>query len=161
MKLAHDIYSETNPAFGAYGAVAFTAAYLTVNGDGPETPIAYLALPIALSGDLGRSFERTNKNTGLLEWVERNPQVQVGLAERVNASMTIVTDAIRFACFARLLKIGVTARIVLGDQKIRRTAVSALSDQPAHVLKRAQRLGYWFATAGSTRTVFDVMGLTV
>ena len=161
MKLAHDIYSETNPAFCAYALAGFTTAYTVIKGDGPELPAAYLALPVALSGDLSGTFDSTNKNTGLLEWLERSPQVQLGLAERVNASMEIVTNAIRFGCFARILKIAEGARLGLGNQKIKRKAVTALSEQPAQVLKRCERLGYWFATAGSTRVVFDMMGLTL
>jgi hypothetical protein len=67
MIMAHDIYSETNPAFCAHALLAFTAAFSSSNKDGPEVPLAYLALPIALAGDLGNTFDGTNKNTGLLE----------------------------------------------------------------------------------------------
>lgn len=161
MIVAHDIYSETNPAFCAYALVAFTTAYLSVNAEGPEVPITYLALPVALSDDLAGSFDRTNKNTGLLEWLERSPQIQIGFAERVNASMDIVSDAIRFGCFTRVLALHEDARLKLGDKKLRKSAVEALSEEPAQAIKRAERLGYWFATAGSTRIVFDTMGLTV
>ncbi len=80
MNLAHDIYSETNPAFCAHALVAFTTAFLSVNDKGPEIPAVYLALPVAMAGDLSRTFYGTNKNTGLLEWLERHPQVQIGIA---------------------------------------------------------------------------------
>jgi hypothetical protein len=161
MTIAHDIYSETNPAFCAYALVAFTKTYLSVNAIGPEAPIAYLSLPVALSGDLGSAFLGTNKNTGLREWLERSPQVQIGLAERVNGSIDIVTEAIRFGCFTRVLNFDKDAHLGLGDKKIKTIAAKGLGEEPAQVLKRAERLGYWFATAGSTRTVFDIMGLTV
>src|SRR4051812_18468369 len=52
MRVAHDVYTETNPAFCAFALVEFTKAYSSVRPDGPETPTAYLALPIALSGEL-------------------------------------------------------------------------------------------------------------
>jgi hypothetical protein len=161
MTIAHDIFSETNPAFCAYALVAFTKAYLSTNASGPEVPIVYLSLPVALSGDLGTAFLGTNKNTGLLEWMERSPQVQIGLAERVNGTIDIVTEAIRFGCFTRVLKFDEAARLGLGDKKIKASAAKGLGEEPAQVLKRAERLGYWFAAAGSTRTVFDIMGLTV
>jgi ABC-three component (ABC-3C) system Middle Component 3 len=161
MSVAHDVYSETNPAFCTYALVAFTTAYLSVNDHGPEVPMAYIALPIALSGDLGDAFDGTNKNTGLLEWLRRCPQVQVGLAERVNASMNMVTEAIRFGCFTRVLVLDERARLQLGGQKLKKSAVNALSDASGRAIKRAERLGYWFAMAGSTRTTFDIMGLTV
>ncbi len=161
MSVAHDVYSETNPAFCALVLVSFTRAYLSVNADGPEIPTAYLALPVALSGDLGDCFEGTNKNTGLLEWLGRRPQVQIGLGNLVNTSMEIVTEALRFGCFSRLLVVNSTARLELGTQNAKKSAFTALSEGPAQSIKRAERLGFWFASAGSTRTVFDMMGLTV
>lgn len=161
MKLSHDIFSETNPAFGAYAIVHFTSAYLSVTTSGPEVPKVYLALPIALSGDLSHTFEGTNRNTGLFEWLERNTQVGVGLSGRVNASMDIVTEAIRFGCFTRILSFREDARINLGDQKLKKRAVASLSKESSQVLKRAERLGYWFASAGSTQAIFNMMELTV
>jgi hypothetical protein len=161
MSVAHDIYSETNPAFCAHALVAFTIAFRSVNDNGPEVPAAYLALPVALAGDLGRAFDGTNKSTGLLEWLNRQPQVQIGLADLVNTSMDMVTEAIRFGCFSRLLVVNPGARLGLGAQKVKKSAVAGLSEAPAQSIKRAARLGFWFASAGSTRTVFDIMGLTV
>jgi hypothetical protein len=161
MTAAHDVFSETNPAFCTYALVAFTAAYLSVNEGGPELPLVYLALPLALSGDLAFAFGGTNKNTGLLEWLERNPRVQVGLAARANATMDIVTEAIRFACFTRVVELDESARLRLGAAKLKKSATNALSEGPAQAIKHAGRLGYWFAMTGSMRAVFDMMGLTV
>lgn len=161
MTTAHDIYSETNPAFCACALAAFTKTYLSIRANGPEVPIAYLSLPIALSGDLASAFLGTNKNTGLLEWLERSPQVQIGLVERVNGSLAIVTEAIRFGCFSHVLKFDEGARLGMGDRNIKASAARALREEPGQVLKRAERLGYWFAKAGSTRAIFDMMGLTV
>ncbi len=161
MNVAHDIYSETNPAFCALVLASFTTAYLSINSEGPEVPAVYLALPIALAGDLGRCFDGTNKNTGLQEWLNRRPQVQIGLSNLVNSSMGIVTEAIRFGCFSRILVVSPAARLELGSQKVKKGAITALSEGPAQSIKLAERLGFWFASAGSTRTIFDMMGLTV
>jgi Family of unknown function (DUF6521) len=161
VSVAHDIYAETNPAFGAYALVAFTRAFSSINNEGPEVPTAYLSLPVALSADLGQAFKGTNKNTGLFEWLERSPEVQVKLAERIDGTMGIVTEAIRFGCFTRVLRLKEDARLALGDRKLKTSSVTRLSHEPSEVIKRAERLGYWFATTGSTRAVFDMMGLTV
>jgi len=161
MRLAHDVFAEANPAFCAYALINFTAAFITVKHQAPELLVAYLSLPIALSGDLADSFIGTNRNTGLLEWLERNPKVQIGLAERINRSMDIVTEAIRFGCFSRVLAVDDGARLSLGQRKVKKSAATALSEGPAQSIKRAERLGYWFAAAGSTKTVFDMVGLTV
>lgn len=161
MTAAHDTYSETNPAFCAYALIAFIKAYLSLNAQGPDLPAPYLSLPVALSGEFGSAFLGTNKNTGLLEWLGRSPQVQIGLAERVNGSIDIVSAAIRLGCFTRVVALEGGVRLRLGDRKIKASAVKAMSEEPTQVLKRAERLGYWFAMAGSTRAVFDMMGLTV
>ena len=161
MTVAHDVFAETNPAYCASVLGAFTAAYVSLNEAGPELPACYLALPVALSGDLAATFNGTNRNTGLLEWLTRSPQVQVGLAARVNASMSIVTDAIRFGCFTDLLVLEEDGRIHLGTQKVKKSALNKLHDEPAQAIKHAERLGYWFAMAGSMRTTFDMMGLAV
>ncbi len=161
MTLAHDVFSETNPAFCSCVLAAFTAGYLSQKEYGPEMVTAYLALPLALSGDRADTFVGTNKRTGLLEWLERNPQLQVGLAARINASMSIVTDAIRFGCFARVLIVDEDARLTLGAMKLKKRALKLLSDGPAHAIKHAERLGHWFAMAGSTRSIFDMMSLRV
>lgn len=161
MKVSHDVYAETNPAFCTYVLGAFVSAYLSVNKGGPEIPLAYLSLPLTLSGDLAATFNGTNKNTGLLEWVGRNPNIQVSLGSRTNASMSIVTEALRFACFTGVIAIGDDARILLGRNKLKKSAVDKLSHEPLKAIKHAERLGFWFAKAGSTRSVFDLVGLTL
>jgi len=161
MMFAHDVFSETNPAFCTFALAAFTTAFLKIKEEGPAVPTAYLALPVALSGELAGTFGGTNKNTGLLEWLERSPQVQLGLAARVNASMSMVTEAIRFGCFARVLLLDQSARLKLGTTKAKGKALNGLGTAPAQSIKHAERLGYWFAMSGSTRTVFDIMGLTL
>jgi hypothetical protein len=161
MTVAHDVFAETNPAFCAYVLTGFTAAYVSIKDVGPELPLGYVALPIALSGDLAGTFDGTNRKTGLLEWLSRSPQVQVGLAERVNASMPVVTEAVRFGCFARILTVEADGRIRVGPQKLKKSASDGLGERPASALKHAERLGYWFAMVGSTRTTFDIVGLTV
>lgn len=161
MTVAHDVFAETNPAFCAYALIGFAAAYASIKDAGPELPLGYVALPIALSGDLAGAFDGTNRKTGLLEWLNRSPQVQVGLAERINASMPMVTEAVRFGCFARVLAVETDGRITAGPQKLKKSARDGLGEGPSRALKHAERLGYWFAMAGSARTTFDMMGLTV
>lgn len=161
MILAHDVYSETNPAYGVFLLATFIDAYTVTKGHGPDLPAAYLVLPVALSGDLAASFEGTNKRTGLAMWLQRRPEVQVGLADRINRTLNMVTEAVRFGAFSGAITVGTDGRMVLGPNKPKGSATKGLGDELTQALKRAERLGYWFADAGSTRVVFDTMGLTV
>jgi Family of unknown function (DUF6521) len=161
MMLAHDLYAETNPAFCTYVLVEFLKAFAEVDENGADLPLAYLALSIALSEDLAGSFEGTNKKTGLLQWLERTPQMSVGLAERVNASLEIVTPAMRYGCFTDVLVLRSDGRLNLGGATLKATEINKLDEISARAIRRAGRLGTWFATAGSTRNIFGILGLTV
>lgn len=161
MTLAHDIYAETNPAFCTFAIAEFLKAYVEVDETGPELPLAYLALPIALSEDLAGSFDGTNKRTGLLEWLERTPQMSVGIGERLNASLFMVTSAVRYGCFAQIFELGVDGRLRPGAKTVKASAVGRLDASSAGAIRRAGRLGTWLAAAGSTRNIFGILGLTV
>ena len=157
--MTHDVYAEVNPAFGTYVLSAFVATYAQVVPEGPEIPTIYLTLPIAMSGDLKDTFGGTNKNTGLLEWLDRNPKIHVGLSDRVNASMNIVTETLSFACFSGAIHIAEN-RLSHDQKRLKKGAVNSLRNDSKQVIKRAERLGHWFSTAGSTQTIFDMMRLS-
>jgi len=161
MKQAHDVYAEHNPAYCAYVAGAFVTAHAEVHPAGADLAIVYLAVPIALSGDLAATFDGTNKNTGLLEWLERTPQMSVGLADRVNAALEIVGDAVRYGCFTDVLRLSMEGRLTPGSKKFKQSPLSDLDPLSIGAIRRAGRLGSWFATAGSTRNIFGILGLTV
>ncbi len=161
MSVTHDIYSETNPAFCAYVIAAFVTAFTSLRSEGPELVTTYASIPIALSGELETTFEGTNKNTGLVEWLGRAPVVQIGLTSRINESLNIVTEGLRFACFAGVISLDTSSRLRLGSNKLKEGPQKALSLQPRNAIKRATRLGYWFAAEGSSRSTFESLGLTV
>lgn len=161
MMFAHDLYAETNPAFGAYLLVSFIRGFIEINSDGPELPVAFLTLPLAISGDLHPSFDRTNRKTGLQEWLERSPQIQVNLAERLNSSMNFVAGAVQLGCFSHTVKLSEGARLIVGQRGLKRDLTSGLSKDLAQSVRYADRLGHWSAAAGSTKTIYDMMGLTL
>jgi len=161
MNLAPDLFAETNPAFCTTALTAFTRSYVHLQPDGPEMALTYLALPLALSGDLAGTFSGTNKNTGLIEWVNRSPEIQIALPDRINASMPFVTAAIRYACFFRLLLLDEDTRLQVGPNRIRPAAVQRLGPEASRSIRHASQLGFWFASAGTSRTVFATLDVTV
>lgn len=159
MSVAHDVFAETNPAFCAYVAYSFTKAYASVRQIGADLPLIYLALPLALSGDLAGSFQGTNRNTGLREWFERNPGLGVGLYERVNSCLQLVTEAVRFGCFLGILELDGEGHVRAVPAVVKKGAVTALDRSSSQGIKHIERLAYWFAGAGSTEVVFEILGL--
>jgi hypothetical protein len=158
--IAHDIFAETNPAFCTHVLVAFTTAFQETLPGGPEASLAYLVLPLVISNDLAQTFDGTNRNTGLSVWVERNPGILLELASRVDASLGIVTEGLRFGCFAQVLT-WQGARILAGPAPTKKVTSTRSGEAVAGAIKRAERMGYWLAAVGSQRAVFSMMGLTV
>ncbi|HBO3246791.1 TPA: three component ABC system middle component [Pseudomonas aeruginosa] len=159
MGIAHDIFAETNPAYCACLLAAFVRAYRTRSGSAPDITLCYAALPLALSGDLTSTFDHTNRKTGLLEWMRRSPVIQIRLADRVNGSLDIVTEAVRFACFSNLLVITTEGKVAPGASSLPKHLRVQLTQDTQKIFDNIDRIGHWFALAGSTRTVFNLMGL--
>jgi len=158
--IAHDIFAETNPAFCAHVLVAFTTAFQETWPGGPEAPLAYLALPLVISNELAQTFDGTNRNTSLPVWLDRNPGILVGLASRVDASLGIVTEGLRFGCFCQVLR-WQGAHILRGPAPMKKVTSAKSGEAVAGAMKHAERMGYWLAAVGSQRAVFSMMGLTV
>jgi hypothetical protein len=158
--IAHDIFAETNPAYCAHVLVAFTTAFQESWPAGPEAPLTYLAVPLVISNELAHTFDGTNRNTGLPVWLDRNPGVLVDLVSRVDASLGIVTEGLRFGCFSRVLR-WQGAHILRGPAPIKKVTSAGSGEAVAGAMKRAERMGYWLAAVGSQRAVFSMMGLTV
>lgn len=158
MTAAHDIHAETNPAFCAAVLAQFCEAHHQYQEREPALVTAYLVLPIALSEDLAATFEGCNKSTGLLVWLERSPSVLAGLSGRANATLPITTEAIRFGCIAKLLRLEESGEMASMNMKIPRAVVAGVA---GGAFKRARLLGGWFAGAGSARAVIEAMGVSV
>ena len=158
--IAHDIFAETNPAFCAHVLVAFTTTFQEIWPAGPEAPLAYLALPLVISNELAQTFDGTNRNTALPVWLDRNPRVLVDLASRVDASLDIVTEGLRFGCFSHVLS-WQGAHVLRGPAPIKKVTSAGSGEAVAGAMKRAERMGYWLAAVGSQLAVFSLMGLTV
>ncbi|MDQ1193803.1 hypothetical protein QE419_002569 [Brevundimonas vesicularis] len=159
--IAHDVYAETNPAWITWVLSSFARGFGEAGTQGVDLPLAYLALPICLSGDLLCTFDGTNKKTGLREWIERNPQIQLELGERLNGSLGLVSEAVRFGCFTKAVKLDTEGRLLPGSLPLKTDLAKGLSPELAGPVKRADRLGYWMGMAGSTKTVFDIVGISL
>jgi hypothetical protein len=156
---AHDTYAETNPAFCAFALIYFCKSYEEIKGTPPDLPLIYLILPIVLSMDASAAFENTKITTLLSDWIQRNPLLTLMFDERVNRTLKITADALRFACLTQSLKITDQIKVTLGDKKPKKSSKTSAAHMTT--FKYAERLGHWFANAGSTRTIINSFGATV
>ncbi len=157
---SRDVFAETNPAFYCAVLSQFCTAYKEqqILQRPPAIPLVYLIVPLAISEDLGVTFEGCNKDTGLPLWLNRNPKVTIDLAKKVNSTLELTTAAVRFGCFAGLLRI-----TSIGDlESAKKKLPAAVSGGVASAaLKRARLLGVWMAAMGSPRSVLEALGVSV
>lgn len=158
MTAAHDIHAETNPAFCAAVLAQFCEAYYQHQQRESALVTTYLVLPITLSEDLATTFEGCIKSTGLLVWLERSPRVLPDLSKRVNATLGVTTEAIRFGCITGLLCLKTEGEIASMNMKVPKVVIDGVAGA---AFKRARLLGRWFAGAGSARAVMEAMGVSV
>lgn len=152
MKVAHDLYAETNPAFVVFTIVAFCRTYLVDTNPSVDVGLLYLVVPIAMSGDTEKSFSETNAKTGLLAWLTRYPAIRYDLGERLDASVPIVSAAIRFGLSSRALQLCKDGTVKLGPNGLPISVADSLAPGPRQVLRRAERLGGWMSKAGAPAT---------
>ncbi|VXA84858.1 conserved hypothetical protein [Acinetobacter sp. 8I-beige] len=161
MRISHDIYAEMNPAFCALLLATFVESYVSTGNRFPDLPLIYIALPLLLSEEYIQQFEGTNKTTGLREWLSRNQNYDLDLSFRLNGCLDIVSEALQFGCFSGYLELKENAQISLGGKFLIKSKIKRIDGELLKIVKCADRLGCWFAHAGSTKAVFDIMGLTV
>ncbi len=161
MKIAHDLYAETNPAFGTYAVIGFCREYQSTSAQNPSIALIYLALPIAMSRDTEQSFSGTNFATGLIAWLNRYPEVRLNLGERLDASLDVVSASLRLGVTSNALAFFDDGAIGLGPKPPKKSPVGKLPVEPKRVIRRAERLGGWMGRAGSTGSIFSAFGVTL
>jgi Family of unknown function (DUF6521) len=159
MTVAHDLFAETNPAFGVFTIVGFCRSFWKVSERAPTVGLLYLAVPIAMSSDTQTTFSDTNSKTGLLTWLNRHPEIRLDLVERLNASLHIVSASIKLGLASRALELGKEGMIGLGSNVPAKAHADQLPPEPRQVIRRAERLGTWMAGAGTTGSIFSAFGV--
>lgn len=157
--LSIDIYAATNPAFGALALHAFCSAFIHDDGQTkPSYPILFLVLPILFSRKGIATFDGTNVATGFFEWLDRHPELKLGLAENIRSGIPYTKAALRFAIRHRLLCTDGYGYSPASNAPWKQCKWSA-SDERGHFLSCAKRLGSWVAKVPNETTVFHALGV--
>jgi len=157
---SRDVFAETNPAFYCAVISQFCSAYKQAQSSQspPTIALIYLVVPLAISQDMGPTFDGCNKDTGLPQWLCRNPKITLDLAKKVNATLELTTAAVRFGCLARRLQINPDGGLDASTKTLPAKVTGGVASQ---ALKKARLLGIWMATMGSPRAVLEALGVSV
>jgi hypothetical protein len=158
-----DVYAYTNPAFWSLGLGAFVSGYQQADADRTPTgcpyPLLFLPMPLAFSREALGRFEGSNRKTGLLSWLERNPSVRATASAEILAAKPYTREALLFALAHDVLACGdgwhYGRSIGRGWKK---PDWPVRSDVRGAVLQACSRLGAWCG-ALDLPTVFIALGV--
>lgn len=124
-----------------------------------EFPLLFLPLPILLSS-YRETLTHTNRRTGFYPWLERYPEVRVGLAERVERMGPITRRAILYGARIQLITAGPDGGFQASDS-FRETALTRTGETIRPLFPLARRLGAWIGQVRAARDVLYALGLSV
>jgi Family of unknown function (DUF6521) len=158
-----DVYAHTNPAFWAFALSKFIVEYTAAGTSGKREPCPYpllfLPMPLSFANDARRRFDGTNKTTGLMTWLERNPSVRATVAAEIMAARPYSRRALTFALAHDLISTDDGWGYLPGDRKgWKKPAWPVKSDQRGVILQACGRLGQWCAMV-EVATVFIALGV--
>lgn len=151
-----------NPAF--IGALLRKAidGYSGEVKSGMPFELLFLVLPFCLHPATAFRLPRSPTATPLHVWLQReeNRDVLVSFAERASALVPFVREAILFACERGVLVIDENGRLGGGANGLRGiTNYRSIGKEVREGIRLAELVGRWFALAGTTSTVFALMGV--
>ncbi|MFN4275360.1 MAG: three component ABC system middle component [Ferrovibrio sp.] len=149
-----------NPAFCSTLLIEAVEKY---NKRAPQTfpfALSFLVLPIVLHRGTRSSLPRSTV-TSLLSWVQDNKEQLVDFSSRVQRLDQITRETITFAIQHEALKFDNGASLITGDGRMgitpKRTPL--FTEEAKECTERAGFLGRWFASAGTTATIFSAWGI--
>lgn len=147
-----------NPAFCAT-VLAYSARGFTAEGSGGLPWLfTFVVVPLILHKST-REVSPTMKTTRLHSWIERNPLIRVGFAERARSMVPHVREAIIFGASTGLLVCDACGNVFVGP-RLPKEATSG-SREVQDCFRRARTLGAVLANGGTEHTVLAMLGVQV
>jgi hypothetical protein len=154
-----DVVANTNPAFCSLLLYSFVDGYAEAAGMGPELPLAFIAVPIVASRGVSTSFQGTNKNTGLLEWLTRVPELQIHIGDEIREALPISRHALLFGLQQRCLEL-INDRVLTRADALKRAPRDAAgAEDEQRMFSLARRFGVWCGGVNNTAIIFTALGI--
>ena len=120
---------------------------------------AFLVLPVVLHRGTRELLPKTIV-TSLPVWLEENPLVRSGIAERARTLVPFTKDAMLFGGTRGLISLSpVEISATAGWKKKIDEFLKSTSQEVVACAKRAEFLGRWFARIGNGATIMALLGV--
>ena len=156
-----DVYSETNPAFLSLALWSFLKGFQESDESGAELPMLYLPIPIILSGDFQSTFEKTNKRTGFLAWLNRNQGQLINFDNQLKNTRNYTQKSILFGLQNEIISVSSDGKFGAIDTGLSKKPKYIAKSYLGKVFTRSERFGFWLGDMRSTKAVYSSLRVVV
>ena len=151
-----------NPAYCGVLIYEFVRAYERAKKEPGSFALLFCALPIALH-PATRNRLPTSIATGLFPWLESNPDVRVGFADRAYNLTPYVREAIRYAAARDAICFDDGGVVTTGRKRasFTQTALDETTTDVRDTVDAVRKVARWFSAAGDTSTILAAWGIRV
>ncbi|QAY66368.1 three component ABC system middle component [Paenibacillus protaetiae] len=142
-----------NPAFCGYILREYVKSYENETGSGVPFELMFLLLPIVLHRHTRDQLPSTIR-THLQAWLQSNPEIRIGFANRVNDLIIITREAMIFLINKGYLSES-NGVFLATDKRYKRFPID---DEIKEFVNKSKFIGRWFSSSSST-TIYTMWGI--
>lgn len=119
-------------------------------------PLVYLILPLVLHK---KTRERINSVTQMQVWIQRNPDVLIGFAERANSMVKVTNEGVEILLQSGVINLTDNAELEQCKLKKSLSPSKYTSDEIKQCITKSSNVARWFAKAGTVETIYTSWGV--
>jgi hypothetical protein len=155
-KRATEIAYLLNPAFCGRIIYYVIKTYAEESKRPMPFPLVYLILPLVLHR---KTRERIKSVTQMQIWIQHNPELLIGFADRTKSMVQITNEAVEFLMQSGIVVLNNNAELELA-QLFKSLSVSKYTnDEIKECISKSQNVAKWFAKAGTVETIYTSWGV--
>ena len=154
---AREVAYLLNPAFCGEVIRRCIETYQQTAQQSMPVPLLFLILPIVLHRSTRETMPRTARGH-MYSWLQENPHVKVGFVQRARNLLRVSREAQAFLMQFNALTVDGQAGLAVARR--RRIRIPELEQgEVLDCFKKAELLGKWFASGGSSITIYTMWGV--
>lgn len=118
--------------------------------------LVYLILPLVLHK---RTREIINSATQMQVWIQRNPEVLIGFAERTNSMIKVTNEAVEFLLQNEVINLTNKAELEQCKLKKSLSTTKYTNHEIKKCISKSSSVAKWFSKAGTVETIYTCWGV--
>ena len=145
-----------NPAF--CGRILYHAikSYQEESKRPMSFPLVYLILPLVLHR---KTRERIKSVTQMQIWIQRNPEMLIGFADRAKNLVSITNEAVEFLMQSEIITLTNNAELELAQLVKSINSSKYTNDEIKDCINKSSSVAKWFAKSGTVETIYVSWGV--